>query len=84
MKKISLKNLNLKEVDQLSREQLKNVLGGAYGGPITTVDPNPKITACLRKRRGARCSWKNSAGYPYTGTCEAYAPNYVLHCSDLL
>lgn len=28
MKKISLKNLNLKEVEQLSREQLKNVLGG--------------------------------------------------------
>ncbi len=28
MKKISLKNLNLNEVEQLSREQLKNVLGG--------------------------------------------------------
>lgn len=32
MKKISLKNLNLKEVDLLSREQLKNVLGGFTGG----------------------------------------------------
>ncbi|TJZ50049.1 hypothetical protein FAZ15_21760 [Sphingobacterium olei] len=31
MKKISLKNLNLKEVEQLSREQLKNVLGGFTG-----------------------------------------------------
>jgi len=28
MKKISLKNFNLKEIEQLSREQLKNVLGG--------------------------------------------------------
>lgn len=28
MKKISLKSLNLKEVEQLSREQLKDVLGG--------------------------------------------------------
>lgn len=32
MKKISLKNLNLEEVEQLSREQLKNVLGGYIGG----------------------------------------------------
>ena len=31
MKKISLKNLNLQEVKQLSREQLKNVLGGFSG-----------------------------------------------------
>lgn len=31
MKKISLKNLNLKEVEQLSRNQLKNVLGGFNG-----------------------------------------------------
>ncbi|MNT58670.1 hypothetical protein D3C86_1860430 [compost metagenome] len=31
MKKISLKNLNLKDVEQLSREQLKNVLGGFTG-----------------------------------------------------
>lgn len=31
MKKISFKNLNLKEVEQLSREQLKNVLGGLSG-----------------------------------------------------
>lgn len=35
MKKISLKNLNLKEVEQLSREQLKNVLGGFTGGTGT-------------------------------------------------
>lgn len=32
MKKISLKNLNLNEVEQLSREELKNVVGGSgYG-----------------------------------------------------
>ena len=32
MKQLSLKNLNLKEVEQLSGEQLKNVLGGyTYG-----------------------------------------------------
>jgi len=38
MKKISLKNLNLKEVEQLSREQLKSVLGGFTGGTGGTDD----------------------------------------------
>lgn len=32
MKKISLKNLNLNETEQLSREKLKNVLGGYTDG----------------------------------------------------
>jgi len=44
MKKISLKNLNLKEVEQLSREQLKNVLGGytgGTGGPETETETVP-------------------------------------------
>ncbi|WP_140937580.1 hypothetical protein [Sphingobacterium lumbrici] len=31
-KKFSLKNLNIKEVEQLSRTQLRNVLGGFTGG----------------------------------------------------
>lgn len=31
MKKISLKNLNLNEVEELSRSQLKEVLGGYIG-----------------------------------------------------
>lgn len=31
MKKISFKNLNLEEVEQLSREQLKQVMGGFTG-----------------------------------------------------
>lgn len=42
MKKISLKNLNLSETETLSREQLKNVLGGA--GAVTTTDECPKDT----------------------------------------
>jgi len=44
MKKISLDNINLDEIEQLSREQLKNVLGGFMynttgngGGGETTV-----------------------------------------------
>jgi len=35
MKKISLKNLNLKEIEELSREQLKNVFGG-WSGSVTS------------------------------------------------
>lgn len=54
MKKISLKNLNLKEVEQLSREQLKNVLGGWADGTRTTYwditvncpDDMPHICNC--------------------------------------
>lgn len=34
MKKISFKNLNLKEIVQLSCEQLKNVFGG-WSGTLT-------------------------------------------------
>jgi natural product precursor len=62
MKKISLKNLNLKEVDQLSREQLKNVLGGniggtgtdetTTGGPSTTEDDKPCSGPCEKKVDG--------------------------------
>ncbi|GAA4168488.1 MULTISPECIES: hypothetical protein [Sphingobacterium] len=42
MKKISLANLNLKEIEQLSRGQLKDVLGGWNGG--TSPETNP-VTA---------------------------------------
>ncbi|MBL1408206.1 hypothetical protein [Sphingobacterium faecale] len=45
MKKISLKNLNLKEVEQLSRQQLKNVFGGFSGGtdPSYSDEGEPPI-----------------------------------------
>jgi len=52
MNKISLKNLNLKEVEQLSREQLKSVLGGFTGGTggteggATTADCPAGTTHC--------------------------------------
>lgn len=79
MKKISLKNLNLKEVDQLSREQLKNVLGGSSVG---SEGDNPKIDACNRLNAGDPCYWTYQ-GIDYTGRCKGVAPNYILHCSDL-
>lgn len=49
MKKISLKNLNLKEVEQMSREQLKNVLGGDIGLPTigpTGITTEPPLNDC--------------------------------------
>lgn len=48
MKKISLKNLNLKEVEQLSKEQLKDVLGGSAYVTIECKCPNGQshIIAC--------------------------------------
>lgn len=42
MKKISLKTLNLKEIETLTREQLRDVLGGTFmatsGSESTTSD----------------------------------------------
>jgi len=39
MKKLSLKSINLSEIEQLSREQLKNVMGGFIGSTETTSPP---------------------------------------------
>ncbi|KGE13336.1 hypothetical protein [Sphingobacterium deserti] len=43
MQKISLKNLNLKEVEKLSREQLKDVLGGNLGSGSPTCSQSCKM-----------------------------------------
>lgn len=65
MKKISLKNLNLKEVEQLSREQLKNVLGGfAASGGTTGYMCCPDSIAS-----GIGCSKCVQAGPSDTVTC---------------
>lgn len=48
MKKISLRNLNLKEVEKLSREQLKNVLGGFTGltEDVTYAEHDGRYKCC--------------------------------------
>lgn len=46
MKKISLKNLNLKEVKQLSRKELKEVFAG-YSGSGEDCGPNATYNALL-------------------------------------
>jgi len=48
MKKISLKNLDLGEVEQLTREQLKNVLGG-YSFAGTTESQTNHDCGCSPK-----------------------------------
>lgn len=75
MNKISLKNHNLKEVDQLSREQLKGVLGGYTGttggtgtGGETTSEAGCKLDSlglcggnCMRPGGAAdKCRTKSS------------------------
>lgn len=60
MKKISLKDLILNQVDQLSREQLKNVLGGYAGsstGGATTTNAHPCGTSDCTS--DADCSGEN-------------------------
>lgn len=66
MKNISLKNL--KEVDQLSREQLKNVLGGFAGSGTTT--------GCSGKSEWDSCT--NTEGK--SGKCKYIPFNSGLVC----
>ena len=66
MKKISLKNLNLKEVEQLSRSQLKEVLGG--GSTWTTNStPGPTTEDCelICETEEAKCTTSDCK----TGSC---------------
>lgn len=76
MKKISLKNLNLKEVEQLSREQLIGVLGGFAGG--TSGELNEYAKACQGKADGSTCMVTIN-GNKKTGYCR-YALTGPLVC----
>jgi len=79
MKKISLKNLNIQEVEQLSREQLKDVLGGSWGGSTGTGTTNwwdtetgslgECITECKCTRDGVEYTVPNSACMPCSQKC---------------
>lgn len=72
MKKISLKNLNLKEVEQLSREQLKGVLGGftgTTGGTGTDDGGTTEAPGCL-------CSCDNHEGSWRSESCEGGNSSY--------
>lgn len=63
MKKISLKNLNVREVEQLSREQLKGVLGGTAG--------TRKVMCCPESvASGIGCSSCVEVGVNSTARCD--------------
>lgn len=63
MKKISLKTLNLKEVEQLSREQLKGVFGGSIGSGTGSSSGNC-TSSC--NQAGSTCT----AADCQPGTCK--------------
>jgi len=87
MKKISLKNLNLKEVDQLSREQLKNVLGGFMGGTNgggTEGGTEGGTTECPTGK--AKCTIDGDdlgCQTPYMCCRLGLAPDQQSHCDHL-
>lgn len=43
----------------------------------------PKIESCDGKSVGDTCSFEYNGSVSY-GRCQKYAPNYTLHCSDLI
>ena len=82
MKKISLKNLNLKEVEQLSREQLKDVLGGWTGGTGQTgesqTEKEPKCNCNTRRD----CPLTEDGKTQLCGSgCDSEGTSYVAVCS---
>ncbi|WP_423737523.1 hypothetical protein [Chitinophaga caseinilytica] len=79
MKKLKLKLQKLGAKELLSRDQLKNILGGEVAGSACTGD---KFSECVGKSEGTACCFTWS-GTIYTGKCYAFAPDYKLHCSDL-
>ncbi|RAJ76630.1 hypothetical protein CLV59_108149 [Chitinophaga dinghuensis] len=87
MKKLKLKALDLGAKELLSREQLKNILGGdgSDDGGSTGISDGcaaDKVAACKDKNEGNSCCFYYQ-GHRYDGLCRKYAPNYVNHCSDL-
>lgn len=82
MKKLKLSNFELTEI--LSREELKKIVGGDYGsGSNSSGSGSPKVVACQGKKEGEGCSFIYN-GQDSLGKCRAYAPDYTLHCSNLL
>ena len=84
MKKLSLKSSAFNKGEVLTREQLKKVMGGDDGsGSGGGGGDSPKVKACSGKKNGDSCSFVYNGTDSY-GYCRAYAPDYTLHCSNLL
>lgn len=63
MRKISLKNLNIQEVEPLSRNQLKDVLGGyTTAGKVSCI---PGVNIC-----NSDCPCRDAADWCVNGLCQ--------------
>ncbi|MCL2596719.1 MAG: hypothetical protein FWD66_03480 [Paludibacter sp.] len=91
MSKINFESIAKK----MSDKEMKTVRGGSIvlptintfrladnGGGGSSSCGGTKVTACEGSRNLASCCFTYN-GKIYYGRCQAFAPNYVLHCSDL-
>jgi len=75
MKKISLKNLDFAKTEQLTRDQLKNVMGGFFNGSSTTdtvtITKTGKYKCCPEGGSNSeQCSGCVEANAGDQATCE--------------
>jgi natural product precursor len=80
MKTINVKNINLSEVEQLSRKQLKNVLGG-YGSGSTVPAFCSAMCTCPT---GYRIIDSNQQSYDVSADCSPCGAidNVGVKCGD--
>ncbi|RAJ76619.1 hypothetical protein CLV59_108138 [Chitinophaga dinghuensis] len=82
MKKLKLKALELGARELLSREQLRNILGGDGsddGGSEPIPCAETTTAACDKKAVRDICCVKYDNSYVY-GRCASYAPTNVMRC----
>jgi len=77
MKKLNLKVSELMNPEVLTREQLKNVMGGS--GVVTTT-ASPKTVACIGLKQCDGCSYSYNGSTEYGRCISLYGQ--PLHCSN--
>lgn len=53
--------------EELSRAQMRNVMGGYVED--APEGPDPDVAACQNKTEGSSCSYTGKSGTHYTGIC---------------
>lgn len=76
-----LKKLKLRDVEKMTEEEMKFIIGGSGSGGSGGCAPT-KIDACRGLKEGSSCCFMWN-GRKYYGGCRGYAVNYTMHCSDL-
>lgn len=77
MKKLRLQRTTFAGGEVLTREQLKNIMGG-YADATTL---NSKTQACVGKKEGDHCTFTYE-GSPESGYCHSFMFG-TIHCSNL-